>query len=56
MYSRRNKLNKKVKDTCPKDLEKQKSSRGASQENQGQTLGHAISVSLGARRGEKLGS
>ena len=34
LYSRRNKLNKKVKDTCPKDWEKQKSSRGARQENQ----------------------
>ena len=34
LYSRRNKLNKKVKDTWPKDWEKQKSSRGARQENQ----------------------
>ena len=56
LYSRRSQLNKKVKDTWPKGLGKQKSSRGASQEKQGQTLGHAISVSLGARRGEKLGS
>ena len=55
MYSRRNKLNKKVRYVAERLVEVEKLLK-ASQENQDHTLVHDISVSLGTRRCKNLGS